>query len=245
MAEPGSPFASPEPADGRGRFFGRRRLFHDRREAGRKLAVALTHLKSEHPLVLALPRGGAPVAFEVAEFLDAEMDVVLVRKLGAPGHPELGLGAVVDGSDPQVVLNDAVVAQIRPQPGYIEAEISRQLVEIQRRRQLYRGQHPASDPRGRTVILVDDGVATGGGVRAALKAVRHARPLRIVLAVPVAPRDTIAGLRGLADELICLATPEPFHAVGLFYEDFTQTEDAEVIALLARRRRLEGPAAGH
>ncbi|HZZ35891.1 MAG TPA: phosphoribosyltransferase [Caulobacteraceae bacterium] len=244
MAEPGSPFASPEPA-ARGRFFGGKRLFHDRREAGRKLAAALTHLKSQHPLVLALPRGGAPVAFEVAELLDAEMDVVLVRKLAAPGHPELGLGAVVDGSAPQVVLNEAVVAQVRPQPGYIEAEISRQLVEIQRRRLLYRGQHPASDPHGRTVILVDDGVATGGGVRAALKAVRHARPRRIVLAVPVAPRDTIAALRGLADEIICLATPEPFHAVGLFYEDFTQTEDAEVVALLARRRRLEGPAAGH
>ncbi|MEJ0094105.1 MAG: phosphoribosyltransferase [Methylocella sp.] len=206
--------------------------FSDRREAGRRLARALAKFARSSPVILALPRGGVPVAFEVAKALHATLDLLIVRKIGAPGHEELGLGAVVDGSDPQIVMNEEAMRIVHPPPGYVEAEAQRQFQEIERRRRLYLGQRRAAPIKGRFVIVVDDGIATGGTIRAALKALRRAGAKRIVLAVPVAPRDTLDALRLEADEIVCLSTPEPFSAVGLHYADFKQTSDEEVIQLL-------------
>ncbi|MGD9740942.1 MAG: phosphoribosyltransferase [Bauldia sp.] len=210
--------------------------FGDRADAGRRLGQALARFAKAEPLVLALPRGGVPVAFEVARVLHAPLDLLLVRKIGAPGHAELGLGAVVDGDDPQIVLNDPVIAEIGVPDSYIEAETARQLEEIERRRRSYLGDRRPMPAAGRTVIVVDDGIATGGTVRAALQALRRTRAARTVLAVPVAPKDVLAMLRPEADEIVCLATPEPFLAVGLHYRDFAQTSDAEVVRLLERSR---------
>ena len=207
--------------------------FRDRRDAGRRLAAALARYREIRPIVLALPRGGVPVGFEVARALAAPLDVLLVRKIGAPGYPELGLGAVVDGADPHVVLNDSVMREVMPSPGYVEAETERQLAEIERRRRLYRGDRPAPSVAGRVVILVDDGIATGGTVTAALRGLAAAKPARLVLAVPVAPPDVLETLSQLADDVVCLSAPYVFGAVGRFYEDFSQTTDEEVIRLLA------------
>ena len=212
-------------------------LFDDRRDAGRRLAEALTGWRRKDPVVLALPRGGVPVGFEVAKALGAPLDVLIVRKIGAPGHAELGLGAVIDGSDPQLVLNEDVIRQLRPPAAYIEQEKQRQLAEIERRRRRYVGDRPAAPLERRTVIVVDDGIATGATVKAALRGIAHSHPARLVLAVPVAPADTIAELAGVCDDVVCLATPEPFYAVGPHYRDFTQTEDEEVIKLLAEARQ--------
>jgi putative phosphoribosyl transferase len=216
-------------------------VFADRREDGRRLVPLLIKFKDQKPVVLALPRGGAPVAFEVAQALNAPLDVALVRKIGAPGHEELGLGAVVDGAHAQVVLNDEIVRMVQPSKAYLEAETSRQLAEIERRRHLYREGEPALDIAGRTAIVVDDGIATGGTVKAVLKALAKAKPSRLVLAVPVAPGDSLADLRSEADEVICLATPDPFYAVGMHYREFSQTSDQEVIELL-HRSKISGPS---
>ncbi|HEX2136296.1 MAG TPA: phosphoribosyltransferase [Microvirga sp.] len=210
--------------------------FRNRAEAGRQLARHLLGYRSQNPVVLALPRGGVPVAFEVARELQAPLDLLFVRKIGAPGHPEFGLGAVIDGSHPQVVLNEEVLAQLDVDPRYIEAETRRQLEEIERRRKHYLAGREPVVVAGRTAIVVDDGIATGGTVRAALKGLARARPARLVLAVPVAPADTLERLRAEADDVVCLMTPEPFYAVGEHYDDFTQTSDREVIRLLDQAR---------
>jgi putative phosphoribosyl transferase len=211
-------------------------VFANRREAGRRLVPPLMKFREQDPVVLALPRGGVPVAFEVAQALNAPLDVVLVRKIGAPGHEELGLGAVVDGTHAQVVLNEAVVDAIQPSPAYLEAETARQLAEIERRRLIYRGEDAPLDIAGRTVIVVDDGIATGGTMKAVLKALARAKPRRLVLAVPVAPRDSLAALSSEADEIICLLSPDAFFAVGMHYRDFRQTSDQEVVDLLHRSK---------
>lgn len=210
----------------------RHRPFRNRREAGQLLAQAMLKLKDANPIVLALPRGGVPVGFEVAQALGAEFDVLLVRKIGAPGHEELGIGAIVDGANPQIVLNDEIVRLTGATPAYIDAEAARQLEELERRRKAYRGGADPVELKGRTVIVVDDGIATGGTVKAALQGLRLASPARLVLAVPVAPTESIAALRTLCDDLICLMSPSPFYAVGAHYLDFSQTSDEEVIQLL-------------
>lgn len=210
----------------------RHRPFRNRREAGQDLAQAALHLMGANPVVLALPRGGVPVGFEVAQALGAEFDVLLVRKIGAPGHEELGIGAIVDGANPQIVLNDEIVRMTGATPAYIDAEAARQLAELERRRKAYRGGASPVELKGRTVIVVDDGIATGGTVKAALQGLRLASPARLVLAVPVAPADSLSALRTLCDELICLMSPSPFYAVGAHYLDFSQTSDEEVIQLL-------------
>ncbi|PVE21282.1 phosphoribosyltransferase [Microvirga sp. KLBC 81] len=211
--------------------------FRDRADAGRQLVPRLMPYASQNPVVLALPRGGVPVAFEVARALRAPLDLVFVRKIGAPGHAEFGLGAVVDGAHPEVVLNDEALSYLTVPPGYIEAETQRQLQEIERRREHYLAGRRPVDVEGRVAIVVDDGIATGGTVRAALKGLSSARPARLILAVPVAPKSTIESLRLEADEVICLMTPEPFYAVGEHYDDFRQTSDREVVTLLDEAQR--------
>jgi putative phosphoribosyl transferase len=212
--------------------------FIDRAAAGKQLAPHVLALDLVDPIVLALPRGGVPVAFPVAKALRAPLDVVLVRKIGAPGHPELGLGAVVDGADPQVILNEEIVAQLDVAPAYIAEQVRRELKEIERRRSRYRGGRASLAITGRNVIVVDDGIATGGTVKAALKGIALAGPSRLVLAVPVAPVSALAELKGMTDEIICLVTPEHFQAVGMHYRDFTQTSDELVISLLDGARSL-------
>jgi putative phosphoribosyl transferase len=212
-------------------------MFADRKTAGRQLSQRLQYLRHEEPVVLALPRGGVPVGFEIAEGLDAPLDIVLVRKIGVPWQPELALGAVVDGADPHVVINDSLAAELAIDESYIKSETARQLEEIERRRKLYLGDRPPVPLAGRTVIVVDDGIATGSTVRTALRAIRNAGAGKIVLAVPVAPRDALDELRGEVDEIICLSTPSPFIAVGAHYAEFAQLADADVILLLEERHK--------
>lgn len=214
--------------------------FADRSDAGRRLAAALQHLRDCDPVVLALVRGGVPVAFEVAKALSAPLDVVLVRKIGAPSQPELAVGAVVEGDPPEIVGNPEVMRMVGVGTGYLEAEARRQLEEIGRRRALYRQGRDVVEIAGRSAIVVDDGIATGATTRAALHAVRRRRPAHLVLAVPVAPAETLARLAADADEVVCLDRPEPFGAVGYFYDDFRQVSDHEAVALLDRARELRG-----
>lgn len=209
--------------------------FANRRAAGRLLAKQLLRFKADGPLVLALPRGGVPVAYEVAEALDTDLDLLLVRKLGAPHQPELGIGALVDGERPQILLNREVLDQLRVPEGYIHNEAHRQLRELERRREEYLGDHAPAAVSGRTVIVVDDGIATGVTVRTALRALRERGPARLILAVPVGSPDRVTSLAGECDEVVCLVTPEPFYAVGNYYDDFSQTTDEEVRQLLKDR----------
>jgi predicted phosphoribosyltransferase len=216
------------------------RAFRDRTEAGRVLAERLAaYADRPDVIVLALPRGGVPVAFEVARALHAPLDVFIVRKLGVPGHEELAMGAVATGG--VRVLNDQVVRALRIPESVINAVAAWELEELARRERLYRGDRPPPDVRGKTVILVDDGLATGATMLAAVKALREQHPARIVVAVPVASPDTCELLREEVEEVVCAVTPEPFYAVGLWYQDFSQTSDEEVRELLAQSTEVAAP----
>lgn len=217
-------------------------VVRDRAEAGRRLAERLLHLKGAEPVVFALPRGGVPVALPVAEALGAPLDLLLVRKIGAPDQPELALGAVVEGDPPQTVLNDEIIADLGVPPGFVAAEAAQQAEEIGRRRALWLRGKPAVPPRGRAAVVVDDGIATGATARAALLALGRAGASRRVLAAPVAPRDTAEALRALCDEAVFLAEPLHLGSVGAFYGDFRQLGDAEVAALLAGPAARDGAA---
>jgi len=219
-------------------------MFANRSSAGRRLSRRLQHLRHERPVVLALPRGGVPIAFEIAEDLDAPLDLVLVRKIGVPWQPELALGAVVDGPHPQVLINHELAADLAIEESYITSETARQVEEIERRRKIYLGDREPVPLAGRTVIVVDDGIATGSTARTALRAVRTAGAAKTVLAVPVAPADTIEELRREVDEIVCLSCPRPFVAVGAHYAEFAQLADADVVTLLEKRRRALTQAAG-
>lgn len=210
-----------------------RTRFRDRSEAGRRLAAALEgYAGRRNLLVLALPRGGVPVGFEVARALKAPLDVMLVRKLGVPGHEELAMGAIASGG--VRILSDDVIAAFGITDRVIAAVAAQEQEELDRREKLYRDNRPSPLIRGRTVILVDDGLATGSTMRAAGLAIRAQNPEHLVVAVPVAPAETCAALRREVDDVICAASPEPFFAVGNWYEDFSQTSDAEVHELLER-----------
>ncbi len=183
-------------------------------------------------LVLALPRGGVPVAYEIAEALSAPLDVFLVRKLGLPGHEEFAIGAIASGG--VVVLNDDTLREYGVTRHQVEAVIAAEDRELERRERQYRGDRPFPEVSGRIVVLVDDGLATGSTMRAAVAALRQEGPARVIVAVPTAPRETCEELRMIVDEMVCLVTPDPFYAVGLWYEDFSQTTDEEVRDLLER-----------
>lgn len=206
-------------------------LFRDRTDAGQRLAEKLSHYGAD-VLVLALPRGGVPVAFEVANALGAPLDVLLVRKLGAPGHEELAMGAIASGG--VRVLNDNVIRSLRVSEHEIATAVEREEKELLRREYLYRGKSSFPKIEDRTVILIDDGVATGATIRAAILALRQRNPKRLVVAVPVGVPDTCELLRREADEVVCTATPAPFYGVGRWYESFPQTSDDEVRELLNR-----------
>jgi predicted phosphoribosyltransferase len=207
--------------------------FRDRTEAGQLLAAKLGHYANRPDvIVLALPRGGVPVGYEVARALNAPLDVFIVRKLGVPGYEELAMGAVASGG--LRVLNDQVVRALQIPDYVIDAVAAWEVQEIARREREYRGDRPPPDVKGRTVILVDDGLATGSTMLAAVKALRQQQPARIVVAVPTAAVETCDALKTEVDEIICAVTPEPFYAVGFWYENFTQTSDEEVRELLAR-----------
>jgi putative phosphoribosyl transferase len=207
-------------------------MFDDRTQAGRQLAAELRDFITQNPAVYALPRGGVPVAAEVARVLRAPLDLIVVRKVGVPFQPELALGAVVDGEQPVVVLNDEVVEMAGVSPDEVEHLVDEQRREIARRRQLYLRGRPHVSASGRTAIIVDDGIATGATARAAIRALRKENPARIVLATPVAAHDILASLQADADDVRCLETPGWFPGVGAFYVDFHQVSDREVISIL-------------
>lgn len=208
-------------------------IFHDRREAGRQLATALTaYANRDDVVVLALPRGGVPVAFEVAQALRAPLDLFLVRKLGAPGHPEFAIGAIAAGG--VRVLSEDVITELGISPATIEQLVAREQLELERRDQAYHANRTPLPLGGKTVIVIDDGLATGSTMEAAVSALRAGGAARIIAAAPVAARESCRRLRASADEVVCLETPEPFNAVGLWYRVFDQTSDAEVIDLLLR-----------
>jgi predicted phosphoribosyltransferase len=221
--------------------------FEDRRHAGRVLARALDRYARQGDVaVLALPRGGVPVAYEVALALDAPLDVFVVRKIGVPGHEELALGAIATGG--VTLLNDEIIRHLHPSRRTIDGIIAREKIELQRREGAYRDGRAPLDVRGKTVIVVDDGLATGASMRAAIDGVRQLEPSRLVVAVPVSDRDVCSEMHDVADDVVCAVTPARMHAVGMWYDDFNQTDDDEVRALLAaaagrtsRSQAVEGP----
>ena len=202
-------------------------LFKDRRDAGRKLAQKLTaYVGRTDVIVLALPRGGVPVGYEVARALNAPLDIFIVRKLGVPGHEELAMGAIASGGER--VINQDIVRYLHIPPGMIDAIAAREIQELKRRERAYRGDRPAPQVEGYTVILIDDGLATGASMRAAITALRAQNPSQIVVAVPTAASETCQALEPEVDDMICATTPEPFYGVSRWYQDFSQTTDAEV-----------------
>lgn len=212
-------------------------MFSDRREAGRRLATALDHLKGTADVVVtAIPRGGVVVAAEVARSLGAPLDVVIPRKIGAPGNPELAIGAVA--GDGVLVLNEDISMRLGIDEDYLQREKARQMVEIERRRKAYLKGRPGVEIAGKTVVLVDDGLATGSTALAAARALKRGRPERLILAVPVAPRETLKRFSREVDEIVCLEAPTLFYAVGQFYRDFGQTTDDEVMAILAETAQV-------
>ncbi len=213
--------------------------FRDRSDAGRRLAKALASYKTLHPVVLALPRGGVPVAAEVCAALKAPLDLVLVRKLGVPFQPELAMGAVVDGTTPVVVRNEDVIEAANIDEATFSEVCDAELTEIERRRQRYLGTRDRAEIAGHTAIVIDDGIATGATVRAALHAVRARKPQKLVLAVPVAPTSTLAELQSQVDEIVCLEDYEAFGAIGMYYAKFGQISDQEVTDIL-KRFTIEG-----
>lgn len=222
--------------------------FQDRADAGRRLARELLRYKDSHPVVLALPRGGVPVAAEVAQALDAPLDLILVRKIGVPAQPELAAGAVVDGAKPIIVRNEDVIRLTGVSEPAFDRICAQELAEIARRRQRYLGHRARAQIAGQVVIVIDDGIATGATTKAALQATRERGPQQLVLAVPVAPPEALEELRPLVDDLVCLEAPVLFGAIGYFYRDFRQLEDDEVERILKRfpatRRSPPAPAKG-
>jgi putative phosphoribosyl transferase len=210
--------------------------FHDRQEAGHQLAALLQRYREKDPIVLALPRGGVPVGYEVARALSAPLDVIVVRKLGAPPCPEYAIGAIAEGG--AVFIEPSAVAEAEIDEAELSAVAEKEAVELERRVRLYRGDRPFPGVRGRTVILVDDGIATGRTARAAIRAVRELQPLRLVLAAPVVASETALVLRTEVDDLVYIHAPERFIAVGIWFERFEQTTDEEVVSLLAQARRV-------
>jgi predicted phosphoribosyltransferase len=219
-------------------------MFQDREDAGRQLATALLKYKSRHVVVLALPRGGVPVAAEVAARLEAPLDLVLVRKIGVPTQPELAMGAVVDGEQPVIVRNQDVIDLTGVSEETFNAICMEELAEIDRRRERYLGDRTRSDVKGQVVIIVDDGIATGATTLAAIRALRKREPKELVLAVPIAPLETLQRLHTEVDAIVCLDTPQDFGAIGYYYRDFSQVGDDEVIAILKRfpARKMATPA---
>ncbi|HWM46685.1 MAG TPA: phosphoribosyltransferase family protein [Xanthobacteraceae bacterium] len=208
--------------------------FQNRTEAGKRLAAALAQYRDQKPVVLALPRGGVPVAAEIASALDAPLDLVLVRKIGVPFQPELAMGAVVDGGAPIVVRNEDVIRMAGIGEAEFKSVCDSELAEIERRRRRYLGSRERIDITDRTAIVVDDGIATGATTRAALRATRARKPRRLVLAVPVAPTESVAELRTEADDVVCLEDHDFFGAIGFYYADFSQLSDQDVVAALER-----------
>ena len=208
--------------------------FADRSDAGRRLAGKLMHLKERQPVILALPRGGVAIGFEIAQALGAPLDIVLVRKIGVPWQLELAVGAVSDGAAPETFIDWDLAAALEIPESYLEVETARQLAEIERRRETYCADRPPAEIKEHTAIVVDDGIATGATMRVALRATRSRGPSHLVVAVPVAPPDTLAELSKTADEAVCLETPIGLGAIGFYYRDFHQLSDAEVTDLLAR-----------
>jgi len=204
-------------------------MFTDRRDAGRRLAEALRRYQPEQPVVLALPRGGVPIGREIARVLDAPLEVVVVRKIGAPGHPEFAIGAIAHGV---TMVNREIVSQLGIPEEHLTRTIERETSELERRDALYRRGRPPVDLTNRTVIVVDDGLATGATATAAVQAIRQRKPRRVIFAAPVCAPDSAAGLRSHADEVVCLETPREFRAVSLWYQDFSPTTDAEVLDCL-------------
>jgi putative phosphoribosyl transferase len=212
-------------------------IFENRESAGRMLAEVVAAKALSNPVVLALPRGGVPVGAEIAKVLKAPLDLVMVRKIGVPWQPELAAAAVIDGKNPQIVVNEEVCGLADVSRSYIDEAAKRELEEIERRRQLYLKDRPHPEIAGHSVIVVDDGIATGTTVRAVLKALRRKQPKSILLAVPVAPIEAVEALRSEVDAIVCLSTPVPFYGIGLHYADFHQVPDDEVIGYLEQARK--------